>query len=617
MRRWSRAIAAAGAVALGVAGLAGKERSSRGRPRPAVRLYAVALVDRLGESFDDLDAAIERGDPRVARSFAVARARYKRLEPLLELYSPALASALNGRRQEIDDEDQPAPVGPPTTGFPALEPTLWPRVRRDEARAVVARTRSVLKRAGELAGAIEPTDAQLVEAARLELFRVETLGIAGFDATGRAAALREAADAVDGVNELLLVDGARRWPDHEPERGELSRRLRAASVRLRASDSVDADRLTLLVDYLLPASRALAALRASAHVPPLTMPRPLRAAAATPYDAGAFAVEAYAPSGSPAVSSEMAALGRRLFHDPILSGNGARSCASCHDPRRAFADGLRANVSLRRPRMRLPRNTPTLLNAALQPTQFADERATSLEEQAAQVLANGDEMGSSADRAAARVALRDSYRRDFARAFGTDERHAVTPLRLRQAIAAYERTILTLNSRFDRAVRGDASAITAEERRGFTLFMGKARCGTCHFAPLFGGVMPPSYKSSDVEVIGVPVRPDGIGGLDPDLGRGRVDGVPTHLRAFKTPSLRNAALTAPYMHNGAFATLAEVLDFYDRGGRVGSVPLPANRTLPADSLHLHPDEQRAIIAFIGALTDTAVDGASISRRNER
>ena len=103
-------------------------------------------------------------------------------------------------------------------------------------------------------------------------------------------------------------------------------------------------------------------------------------------------------------------------------------------------------------------------------------------------------------------------------------------------------------------MRGDTAALTGTERRGFNLFMGKAGCGTCHFAPLFGGSTP-LYLSSDVEVIGVPRSPRRPSELDPDSGRARVDGLSRHLHAFKTPSLRNVALTAPYMHNGAFRTL--------------------------------------------------------------
>ena len=127
-----------------------------------------------------------------------------------------------------------------------------------------------------------------------------------------------------------------------------------------------------------------------------------------------------------------------------------------------------------------------------------------------------------------------------------------------------------MNSRFDRAVRGEKGVLTPLERRGFTVFMGKAACGTCHFAPLFSGDTPPLYLSSDVEVIGTSVSPKRFAALDPDSGRAGIDHLPAHLRAFKTPSLRNITLTAPYMHHGTFATLDEVIRFYDGGGGLGA-----------------------------------------------
>jgi cytochrome c peroxidase len=246
------------------------------------------------------------------------------------------------------------------------------------------------------------------------------------------------------------------------------------------------------------------------------------------------------------------------------------------------------------------------LNAALHPAQFADERAVTLEDQVLTVLASPAEMNSSAELAATRLKADSAYRVSFAGAFGNGQSDAVTPLRVRQALAAYVRSLVALDSRFDRAARGDTLAMTDDERHGFTLFMGKAGCGTCHFAPLFNGNTPPRYLASDVEVIGTTSSAQDRATIDADSGRGRIDGLATHVHAFKTPSLRNITLTAPYMHNGAFRTLDDVLRFYDRGGGIGSGARVPNQTLPTDSLALSPAERRAIIAFLGALVDTVV-----------
>jgi cytochrome c peroxidase len=245
-----------------------------------------------------------------------------------------------------------------------------------------------------------------------------------------------------------------------------------------------------------------------------------------------------------------------------------------------------------------------LLNAGLAPAQFADERAVTLEEQVLRVLESPGEMASSVDRAARVVSRRADYAAEFAQAFGGPPSTAVTPANLRFALAAFVRSLVALDSRFDRAVRGDTSLLTFEERRGFTLFMGKAGCGTCHFAPLFNGNTPPLYRSSDVEVIGTPVSPTRPFAVDPDSGRGGIDHLPMHVRAFKTPTVRNVVLTAPYMHNGAFASLEQVIAFYDRGGGVGSGAKIANQTLSSDSLRLTRPERNALIVFMRALTDS-------------
>ncbi len=256
------------------------------------------------------------------------------------------------------------------------------------------------------------------------------------------------------------------------------------------------------------------------------------------------------------------------------------------------------------------RHTPTLLNAALAPAQFADERAITLEEQVVRVLESPTEMASSIDRAARTLADRPDYRAAFAATFADTGDDAITPWHVRAALAAFVRSLVALDSRFDRAVRGDTAQLSPEERQGFNLFMGKAGCGTCHFAPLFSGNTPPLYQSSDIEVVGTPLSPTSPAVLDPDSGRARIDHLPAHLNGFKTPTVRNAVLTAPFMHNGAFASLDQVIAFYDRGGGMGAGARIADQTLSPDPLHLTAADRRALVAFLGTLTDTATGAGS-------
>mgnify|MGYP003342796513 CR=1 FL=1 len=177
---------------------------------------------------------------------------------------------------------------------------------------------------------------------------------------------------------------------------------------------------------------------------------------------------------------------------------------------------------------------------------------------------------------------------------------------IENAISEYERTLVSLDSKFDRNIRGDENSFTNDEKKGFNVFMSKGRCATCHYLPLFSGVVPPYYTRSEFEIIGTTSTADlKHPELDPDKGRGGLYGTEIFMHAFKTPSLRNIALTAPYMHNGAFENLKQVIDFYNKGGGNGLGLHVANQTLSPDSLHLSDKEINSLISFLNTLTDTS------------
>ena len=577
-------------------------------------MHVAHAADSLDASLAALDSAllVAPADAATSRHFRrtmrAARARYKRVEGVIEFYAPALAASFNARRQELDDDDAPPPSSFAPTGFPALEAITAHGVTRasaDSARVVVAQMHVMSNTLRTLAPALAPSEAQVIELVRLELARIETLGIAGFDAPRSGEAMHESAEAIAGLRSLISVVAAAYWPTHAAERAALDSMLSRATDYLNAHSNFEHfNRLAFIAGYAEPAMRAVDQLRRAAGITPVRIQRAWRVDVASPFAAGAFDAGAYAPSGTPRQGRALVELGVQLFSEPALSGNGSRSCASCHQPGRAFTDGLTRPASMVRG-VRVQRNTPTLLNAALQPAQFADERSVTLEDQILAVLASPAEMGSSAAHAARTLAGRGTYVAAFTSAFGHDG-PAVSPRHLQQALAAYERTLVALDSRFDRAARGDTAALSGQERHGFTLFMGKAGCGTCHFAPLFNGTMPPRYMSSDVEVIGTPASARKFAQPDADSGRAGIDRLSLHYRSFKTPSLRNITRTAPYMHNGAFRSLDDVMRFYEAGGGAGAGARINNQTLSPDSLHLTREDRRAIIAFLGALSDERV-----------
>ncbi len=287
---------------------------------------------------------------------------------------------------------------------------------------------------------------------------------------------------------------------------------------------------------------------------------------------------------------EKAELGRLLFYDPILSGDNARSCATCHHPDLGFTDGRGRSIGADGKPMR--RGAPTLWNVGYLRRLFWDGRAASLEEAARLSLVDPQEMAEQPERLVQELRAIPEYRERFDRAFGGRDGSAVTFENVAKAIAAFERTLISRNSPFDRFAAGDPTALTPAQRRGLNLFRsGRTRCFECHTLPLFG--------SSDFRVIGVPDLP----GMPADRGRAEVTGSPRDERAFKVPTLRNVALTAPYMHNGAFATLEEVIDFYrDGGGRGRGMDLP-NLDAKIQPFHLSSEERADLVAFLYALTD--------------
>jgi cytochrome c peroxidase len=299
------------------------------------------------------------------------------------------------------------------------------------------------------------------------------------------------------------------------------------------------------------------------------------------------------------MSEPKVTLGRVLFFDPLLSGNGTRSCGSCHQPEKAFTDGLVKNTVIGDRRM-LRRNTPTLINAALQPSQFYDLRVTTLEDQSRTVVQNIEEMHGAMNLSAKRLWNDVRYRELFEKAFPRANRTGIDTLEVMNAIGCYVRSLTQLTSRFDDYMRGSDSALDGDEIAGFNLFMGKAKCATCHYMPLFNGTFPPRFVKTESEVIGVPAAA-GSKKIDEDRGRYDVIPVEAYRHAFKTPTLRNVARTSPYMHNGIYSSLKQVVDFYEKGGGVGLGIKLDNQTLPFDKLELTPKEKGELIAFMKSL----------------
>lgn len=329
----------------------------------------------------------------------------------------------------------------------------------------------------------------------------------------------------------------------------------------------------------------------------------LRSDVATIFDSAAFNINYFTPDVNSFTTPANIELGAKLFHDPILSDNNKISCASCHNPEKAFTDGFAKSRALGSSGF-LTRNTPSIINAGLQKAQFYDMRVTFLEDQVKNVVENKDEIHGSLEDAVRKLGANKTYQSAFKVAF-PQENGPINERLIQVALSSYIRSLTSFQSRFDQHMRGGDARLSQQEIHGFNVFMGKAKCGTCHFMPLFNGTVPPTFTFTESEVIGVPEKADGRR-LDDDPGRFGIYQIDNFRNAFKTPSVRNVGLTAPYMHNGVFTTLEEVVEFYNRGGGNGLGLSVANQTLPGDSLMLTSAEKKALVAFMHTLTDSSL-----------
>ncbi len=277
---------------------------------------------------------------------------------------------------------------------------------------------------------------------------------------------------------------------------------------------------------------------------------------------------------------EKVELGKKLFFDRRLSGDGTMSCATCHDPDNAFTDGL--DISLSYPTTRNWRNSPTLLNVAFRKSLFHDGRSQTLEDQALFPMMSSFEMNRNLDFVEEVIRLVPEYVDLFQKVFGGEPNRE----RMAMAIAAFERTLVSSNTPLERWLKGDKKALSEEAKKGLALFTGKGKCAECHYGP--------SLSDDRFYALQVPENPEHRNDpriavtrrfvakvshfeeyrtLNEDPGRYLITKDRKDWKAFRTPTLLDIAKTGPYMHNGIFASLDEVIEFFDNGGGKGNTAL--------------------------------------------
>jgi cytochrome c peroxidase len=277
-------------------------------------------------------------------------------------------------------------------------------------------------------------------------------------------------------------------------------------------------------------------------------------------------------------SPEKAELGRMLYYDVRLSADNSVSCGSCHAPAHGFTDGAAVSTGIKG--QKGGRSAPTVINRAYSLAQFWDGRAATLEEQAVGPMANPIEMGNTHTAVVERLQAIAGYRPLFQKAFGTSQ---FTIDHVAKAIATFERTVLSGNSAFDRYNAGNKTAMTPQQIRGRDVYLNKAKCDQCH-----EGI---NFTTNAYHNIGI-----GMDKPNPDVGRYAVTKNDADWGAFKTPTLRDIARTAPYMHDGSLQTLKEVVDYYDKGGIKNK-----NLDEKLKPLNMTDQEKKDLVAFLHAL----------------
>lgn len=427
------------------------------------------------------------------------------------------------------------------------------------------------------------------------IVNVATKGITGFDSPMLSNSLQDAIYNYETLADVINIyeDAFTNKTIYQNWKKEIAMTIND----LNASDFDNFDRYDFIIKHT---NKQLELVNQTANDWGITLntSRTLNPNSSNLFDKNFFNMKMFSEQRDPQMTQERIELGRKLFNDASLSSTGTISCATCHIKEKAFTDGRKIAIGTNG--TPLQRNTPTLSYSAYQKSFFFDGRSDGLEDQIVNVANNEDEFHIDLKLLEKRIQANAHYRMQFDSVYnGT-----ITNLNIRNAIATYIRSLAPFDSKFDRNMQGLEKSLTDEEIQGFNLFMGKAACATCHFPPAFNGTVPPKYLETEFENLGVPKSDDfEHPELDGDLGQYFPYKVPEKRHFFKTSTVRNSALTAPYMHNGVYTNLEDVITFYNVGGGQGMGLDVPNQTLPADSLGLSDKESKAIISFLKTLTD--------------
>lgn len=598
-----------------------KRKDNHVSPETMIRKYLIEQTDSLYHSVKNLQTISESSSvnlqAQLKSAFYQCRKDYKKIEFLVDYFDNETAENLNGGNIPHGEPDPKSVKIIPPRGLQVIEELIFNDsvdIHKNEisklSKLLMDDILSFKK------NSIPPvlTSSLIFDACRNEIIRICFLGITGFDSPIAKNSLKESAIALNSIQQTIA-----KYQSLIKQDAALTNSLKdafsSAQSYLHTHDDFNSFNRYYFIKYFgntlysqILDVQNLSGISLTENND--TNTSPVNREVNNLFDENLLNPSYYSSQANEILNENTKQLGSFLFFDPVLSINNKRACASCHQPNKAFTDGLTKSTALDF-NGTVKRNAPTLLNAIFQGGYFYDIRAEFPEEQIADVVENELEFHNSFENIVQTLKQSNEYLALFKKTFPEEGENAINTFTVKKSISDYLRSLVAMQSDFDKSMQSGSADIAQNIQNGFNLFMGKAQCGTCHFAPTFYGTVPPFYTESETEVIGVPITNDTVYTLiDTDEGRYDIQKVSIYKHAFKTQTIRNIELTAPYMHNGVFKTLEEVMDFYNRGGAAGLGIKLENQTLATDKLNLTKSEISDMIAFMNSLTDTSGTSSS-------
>ncbi|MBA2611211.1 MAG: hypothetical protein H0U95_04515 [Bacteroidetes bacterium] len=577
------------------------------QPKSSAEIIDTHFVKLIG-SIDSLENKVSENRPVAQKQFyyTLSRKNYKYIEAVVEYVSPFFAKYyINGPPLKKHDIENGNKVFEPH-GFQLIESFFFTgdtSLSKEEIVYEIKLLKESIIQTRKKYKSVVPRNEQYFDMVQMELVRIISLNINGYDCAITKENIKESTYVFDGMAEIL--EGIKEVRMKSPSLPVFKKLISDSKKYLFLNKEYETfNRLYFIINYVKPLYSLLHKIRSELKLSNTPVNYAINFNESNLFGEAFFNRHFFSVNIADSANIKpQAELGKNLFFDPLLSGNNKRACASCHQPQFAFSDTIAKNQEYNQTGQ-LKRNTPSLLNVMYQKNFFYDGRSLQLEDQVSDVLHAKNEMNSMPEEVIKKLKQSDDYKHLFKKAFKGQRDTAITFYGVLKAISEFEKTLTSMNSKFDKYLNGNKNALDQNAINGYNIFSGKALCGSCHFLPLFNGLVPPVFNDNEFEVIGTLAGPD-IKEVDSDSGRVLITKKNIHTFSFKTPGIRNIEATFPYMHNGAFRTIDQVIEFYNKGGGSVAKQKINHQTLPFDSLQLSPKEKDEIKSFLMSLSDNS------------